>query len=385
MSPESLKRLPEDPLGDFRAVCSDEKRPADLVREGRRERVRHALSQVPRTLFAVLELFPEPLLHPLLGPAGVPNLDGNTSGGQGGLHRMGRHFSLKLRGALRPQRGYQPRFRFPRLGIARKKNKALPFRGRLLAGDVILRRGQKYRREDLVTGAEYAADRAGNLRASDALPVIDGGFHRNDSQKRGLDLHLDCPAVVGVSHAETLQGREANRPEGPEIRVPHAPEKTHKITREAVAEARLRRQRAGLGVTQHPGADDHLGLPPQDRIDQSIHLIGVVAEIPVEKHDDVGRVKRGDAFKARGSVSAARFMHDPGAMFFRDRGRAVLGAVIGDDDFVDPVRNGLEDLADGARFVEGGDDDRNAGVVAHVRRPREGAWDASVYTIPRGR
>ena len=152
----------------------------------------------------------------------------------------------------------------------------------------------------------------------DSFAVINWDFSRGDALQRGLNLHFHRPAVVGVGHLETLQRGVAYGPKRAQVRVAKAPDKPHQVAGKPVSESRLRRQGASFGVAQDARADDHVRLVPQDRFDERSHLFRVIAEVGVEKHDNVRLVERSDPCEARRPVTPARLTHHARAVFFCD-------------------------------------------------------------------
>ncbi len=144
-----------------------------------------------------------------------------------------------------------------------------------------------------------------------------------------------------------------------------APDAADEAAGEPVPEALLRRERAGAALAAHARAHDEIDLPRCDRVGERRHLLGLVAVVAVEEHDDVGRVQRLYAGLAGRSVAALAFVHHAGAGALRSPRRAVVRAVVDDDDLVDPAGNVGDDAADRLLLVEGGDDDADLFAVSH--------------------
>ena len=102
-----------------------------------------------------------------------------------------------------------------------------------------------------------------------------------------------------------------------------------------------RRHGTGLDLALETGADDHVGLVPGDGGDQFVHFLGEIAEIGVQKYDDIIRSQCGDAGQAGLAISASRFVDHAGAILSGQVGRRVCRSVVYHQDFVHPGGNCL--------------------------------------------
>ena len=71
------------------------------------------------------------------------------------------------------------------------------------------------RRQDLVPGAEGAADGPGNFRGPDAGPIGRRNLGIGEPLPGDLDLHFHRPSEVGVRHVQRFERRSPDRPKGP--------------------------------------------------------------------------------------------------------------------------------------------------------------------------
>lgn len=105
-------------------------------------------------------------------------------------------------------------------------------------------------------------------------------------------------------------------------------------------------------------------------IEQQRALFGIIAVVPI-KEDDVSGFWResGKATQTGGTIAAFGFVVDFGSVGLCDLGRAIVTAVVYDDDAIHPIaRDIVEDFADALGFVEYGDDGDGVGGSAAKRR-----------------
>jgi hypothetical protein len=89
-----------------------------------------------------------------------------------------------------------------------------------------------------------------------------------------LDLHLDGPAEVSVSHSELIQGAPSDGTKGTQDGVTDSPEDPHEEAGELVSPIGLRGQGAGFSLSEYSAADDHVGLVLRDRFYQGGEFFG---------------------------------------------------------------------------------------------------------------
>src|SRR5690606_263783 len=159
--------------------------------------------------------------------------------------------------------------------------------------------------EDLGAGAQRADKGAGNLRRADAGAIAHRHLDVRQTGLRGLYLHLDRPAEVAVAHSQPLERFAANGAERPEVAVPGTPDQPDEPRRQPIAEPLLHRQRSRIRVGERARADDEAGLSGDDRIDELVHVLGVVRVVASEELADVARRQRGEVGQACGAIARA--------------------------------------------------------------------------------
>jgi len=116
----------------------------------------------------------------------------------------------------------------------------------------------------------------------------------------------------------------------------------------------------------HARAHNEIRAAGRDRVDKRRHLLRTIAVVAVEKDNDVGPAKRSDAGLAGGTVAALVLDNDASASRTRRGCRAIVRAVVGDDNVIDPRRYIADDVSDRLLLVKGGDDDAYAFAVTHL-------------------
>ena len=180
-------------------------------------------------------------------------------------------------------------------------------------------------------------------------------------------------------HCQAPQGGVSDGPKRTQVGVADAPEQANQGTRQVVAEACLRRERAGLMATQDARANNQLRPAGDYGRDESVHLGGEVTVVTVEEDHDVARLKRLQPGQTGLAVTPARLADHPSAASGGHLGGGVGRAVVDDHDFVDPARDLGEHPPDRGCLVEGRNDDTYTGAIKHCSIARFadlacGAW-----------
>ncbi len=196
-------------------------------------------------------------------------------------------------------------------------------------------------------------------------------------------MHFDRPAVIAVAHAHALQRLCIDRPKGAEVRVAGAPQPVHQLTSEPVSKTLLGCQRAFLRFTHNARANHELARAVYNGIDDPGQFLGMVGIVPVEKHEHVGLRAGRDAGQAGCAIARLGFVDDPCAVGAGHVCRAVVRAVVGDDDVIDPCGDVVDHAADGVLFVECWNDDCDMLVLSHAGlRSRGLTYDAMASRAP---
>src|SRR6185295_11509075 len=81
--------------------------------------------------------------------------------------------------------------------------------------------------EDLRSRSHRTAHRTGDLAPAHALTVAHGNLAHAQARAVRLELHLDRPSETRVGHLQALERTDAQRAEGPEVRVARAEQDAH--------------------------------------------------------------------------------------------------------------------------------------------------------------
>ncbi len=217
------------------------------------------------------------------------------------------------------------------------------------------------RPQDLPPRPQRPGHRPGNLRDADSFPVRNRHLGVTHSGPRGLDLHLCGPAEVPVGHLEPIEGLPADRTERPQVGHLETVEPPDQPRGQRIAEPRLRQQRTGLPVTESPRSDDELRTSRENRRHDLGQLLGMIAEIAIDEHDDLGgRLppgQLGHAGETGTPVTPAVFLNHRRPVRRGDPRSLVGRGVVDDDDL--PQQRGrqrIQNLPDRTCLVEGGND-----------------------------
>ena len=217
------------------------------------------------------------------------------------------------------------------------------------------------RGDDLRARPDRPAHGPADLALSHPRAVVDRHLDDAQPRARGLDLHLDGPAVVAVAHVEPAQRLGRDGAEGTEVGGARARQQVHQADAQARAEHRVPRLGARGAPAEAARADHEVGRGPRGSARRSrVSWPGSSLRSPSRKTTRSAPAGRGDPGEARLAVAAARLGHDRGAGRARDLGRAVARAVVHDDHLVDGRRDRAHDVADRLLLVERGDHDHDA-------------------------
>jgi hypothetical protein len=98
----------------------------------------------------------------------------------------------------------------------------------------------------------------------------------------------------------------------------------------------LGRERAAFAFAAHARAHNEFDAAGRDRINKGCHFLRAIAVVTVEKHDDVRYAKCYNTSLAGGAIAALVFDNDARACCTRSACRAIVRAIIGDNDVIDP-------------------------------------------------
>ena len=147
--------------------------------------------------------------------------------------------------------------------------------------------------ENLGPRRETSAEVPGDLASTRAAPsILDWDFDAPEPEPRRLGLHLDGPAEVAVLHLKLGERAKGHGAKGPEIRELRVPDQAEERAGQGVAEPLDGRERAWLGLTFDPRADDEIGETCDHGKNHGGQILGRVGPVRVEEDDDVGRRER---------------------------------------------------------------------------------------------
>src|SRR5690606_7995285 len=97
-----------------------------------------------------------------------------------------------------------------------------------------------------------------------------------------------------------------NRTKGSQIRIANPPDQANQSHGNPVADEGLGQHRAGLAPAGYAGAHHEIGSILQDGLEKQRHLVGVITEVAIQEHDDLGVSRTGifDPAHAGPSVSS---------------------------------------------------------------------------------
>lgn len=105
-------------------------------------------------------------------------------------------------------------------------------------------------------------------------------------------------------------------------------------------------------------ADHQIRLIGNHRARNSFQLFRIIAAIAVQKYNDIGVGSGPCACQTRGTIASSGFKNDSGSGQRRLFGGPISGAVVDDDNFMNPIAgDGPDHLRDGLLFIESRYDD----------------------------
>ncbi len=219
--------------------------------------------------------------------------------------------------------------------------------------------------------------------ATGTAPVRDRQFQDAQPGARGLHLHLDVPAVTGLTHDKPRQALAADGAKRAHVGVANAVQPRHQPARQPAGQHLMPAHRSGFPFAAHPRADHEVMRAGADRRDQHVGEVGTIGAVAVEEQDDAATLAGGRHTGGTGAAIAAFGQRDdarPGRT--RDRRGGVAAGAVGDDDLVHHSAWQCGDRAgDRLRLVQCGDDGRDA--MQRQRRPVIARSAATQQSPPR--
>jgi len=157
-------------------------------------------------------------------------------------------------------------------------------RGRLRLTQPIASDGQ----QDFCAGFDRTTDRAANLTDANSSSILGRNLGSAKLGLCGFDLHLNRPAKIRVAHPKRTKRAVSDRPKWTQVRIFASKQYSHQKASQLVTEKALGRHRTRLSPTQKARSQYKVKTILSDRLNQLRKLLGMIAVISIEEHNDFG-------------------------------------------------------------------------------------------------
>src|SRR6202046_3850810 len=148
-----------------------------------------------------------------------------------------------------------------------------------------------YQREDEPRRSDRSAERATNLRCSDARIIAHRHLDDAESTESTFQNHLNSPAVTVLLELQAAKDVCSPGAERPEVAYTQAIQKPDQKSRQTVTKRGVPRQSAAHGLVPQARTQCDISPALNDWTQEKRQLIGSIAVIAVEEHYNVGAAR----------------------------------------------------------------------------------------------
>src|SRR5579872_6741285 len=147
-------------------------------------------------------------------------------------------------------------------------------------------------RQQEIGGPQRSSQRTADFRSPDTPPIGDGNFHDAATGARNLREHLNGPSVGHLTHVQPAKELSMDDAKRAQIVQREPIESIDQTCDDAISQRRMPRHRSALHAAVQTTAYGEIRLPANEGLEETIQLLRMVAEVPIEESDDLGALSQ---------------------------------------------------------------------------------------------